>query len=125
MLDLSGLVWSQAAWGAEGTGNADFGPAWKFLSADPQAINDQDEQGRTILHCCCALPDDAGRAVLLNNLLAAGADPRVEDKYGWSPSESDFVLEAEDKWNAWKHRYEREGEGEGVCVYLVALLLSR
>ena len=53
-----------------------------------------------MLHCCCALPEDRGRQVLINNLLALGADPRVEDIDGWAPRDSDFVSTAESSHEA-------------------------
>ena len=82
----------------------DFGPAWRHLASHPEGVNETNEDGRTLLHCCVLLPDDPGRAVLINNLLALGADIRARDKDGWSPSQSDFVLEAEARWLNWKHR---------------------
>ena len=88
--------------------DVDFGLAWRHLKDHPEAINAQDEDGRTILHCSCTLEDDAGRQVVINNLLAAGADTEIEDKYGWSPSESAFVVEANKRWLAWSRHFEHK-----------------
>ncbi|QDZ19039.1 ankyrin repeat domain-containing protein [Chloropicon primus] len=105
------------AWG-EG-GGRDFGKAWRHLGRRPEDVNVSDERGRTVLHCCCVLPDDRGRAVLINNLLAAGADPSREDRDGWAPIQSDFVLEAQGSWEAWSSKFRATGRSRPCLEFLL------
>ena len=108
-----------AAWGAAGTDAVDFGPAWSHLSRRPDLVNARDARGRTVLHCCSVLPEDSTRHVLVNNLLALGADPDAEDEDGWSPSQSRFVADAARRWRTWAPRFARQDEGGGGLTFLL------
>ena len=126
MIEMEGGVWDEEAgtmetavalaWGRGG--ERDFGPAWKVLASDPKAVNEADERGRTVLHCCCALPEDRGRQVLINNLLALGADPRVEDIDGWAPRDSDFVSTAESSHEALLARHRAAAQSKDLDYFL-------
>ena len=50
------------------------------------------------------LPEDSDRNARISTLIAIGADIEMEDKYGWKPSSSDFVVDIKRKWENWNTR---------------------